>query len=68
MKYQRGKKTGWKITIAVVAMTTMLACGLLIALDVRKVAAEKKLERKPSQEHATTKATPSLPLPPPDQN
>ena len=67
MKYRKGKKTGRKITIAVVALTTVLACGLLIALDVRKVAAEKKFERKPSREHAT-KATSSLPpLLSPDQ-
>ena len=62
MKYQRGKTRGWKIAIAVIAV--MLACGLLIALDVRKIAAEKKFEPKPS----TTKTTPSLPLPPPDPN
>jgi hypothetical protein len=69
MKYRRGKKTGRKITIAVVALTTVLACGLLIALDVRKVAAEKKLEPKPLREHATIKVGPSLPpLPPPDQD
>lgn len=69
MKYQRGKKTGWKITIAVVAMMTVLACGLLIALDVRKVSAEKKFERKLSREHATTSVAPTLPpLPKPEQN
>ena len=62
MKYQRGKTRGWKIAIVLLAM--MLACGLLIALDVRKVAAEKKFEPKPS----TTKSASSLPLPSPDSN
>jgi len=69
MKYRKGKKMGRKITIAVVALATVLACGLLIALDVRKVSAEKKFERKPPREHSTTKAASSLPpLPSPDKD
>jgi hypothetical protein len=39
------KKPGWKVVVAIVALA-LLSCGLLIALDVRKVAAEKKHEQK----------------------
>jgi hypothetical protein len=45
MRYRERKKSGWKIAIAVVAIALLL-CGILIALDVRKVAREEKVERK----------------------
>jgi predicted MFS family arabinose efflux permease len=61
MKYQRGKKTGWRITLAVVAMMTMLACGLLIALDVRKVAREEKVERKFMKKETIAKPASTFP-------
>jgi hypothetical protein len=71
MKYQqpqypsRGgrKKSRWKLVLAIVALAS-LSCGLLIALDVRKVAAEKKHEQKLSN-GKTPK--PALKFPPLDK-
>jgi hypothetical protein len=52
-----------------VAGVTVLACGLLITLDVRKVAVEKKVDRKSAKEKPMSKAAPTLPLQPePDNN
>jgi len=60
---QRDQKKGrWKIAVAVVAMA-LLSCGVLIALDVRKVAVEKKIERRFAP--AKTLAKPELPFPTP---
>jgi hypothetical protein len=61
MIYRDRKKGRWKIVVAVVALA-LLSCGVLIALDVRKVAVEKKVERK----FAPTKtlAQPAQTLPP----
>ena len=55
------KKSGWRIAVAVVVLS-LLACGLLISLAVRKVAEEEKVERKfaPSK----TLAKPAQTLPP----
>ena len=59
---RRRGKSGWRIAIAVVAGMTMLACGLLITLDVRKVAVEKKVDRKAAKEKTRSKVAPTLPL------
>ena len=60
MMYREQKKSPWKIVVAVVA-AAILSCGVLIALDMRMVAVEKKVEQKfaPSK----TKAKPELPVP-----
>jgi hypothetical protein len=59
---RRRGKSGWRIAIAVVAGVTVLACGLLITLDVRKVAVEKKVDRKSTREKPRSKVAPALPL------
>lgn len=64
---KRGK-AGWRIVIAVIAGVTLLACGLLITLDVRKVAVEKKVDQKAAQEKTMSKIAPDLPVPPPTEN
>jgi hypothetical protein len=61
MRYQRRRKAGWRIAVAVVAIMTLLSCGLLIALDVRKVAAEKRFEQGFAKAKAMTKAAPTFP-------
>jgi hypothetical protein len=63
MRYQKRKKAGWRIAVAIIAIMTVLSCGLLIALDVRKVAAEKRFERKFARGKAMTKAAPTFPPP-----
>jgi hypothetical protein len=58
---QRDQKKGrWKIVVAVVAIA-MLSCGVLIALDVRKVSAEKQVERKFAPSKTLAKPAQSLP-------
>jgi len=64
---KRGK-AGWRIVIAVIA-GVLLACGLLITLDVRKVEVEKKVDRKAAQEKTMSNVAPELPVrPQPDNN
>ena len=62
MIYREQKRSRWKIALACVVLA-LLSCGVLIALDVRKIAVEKKVERK----FAPTKtlARPELPFPTP---
>ena len=62
MKYREQRRGRWKIAVAIVVVA-LFSCGILIALDVRKVAVEKKVERK----FAPTKtlARPELPFPTP---
>ena len=68
-KNRKRGKSGWRIVIAVVAGVTLLACGLLITLDVRKVAVEKKVDRKSAKEKTMSNVAPELPLQPqPDNN
>ena len=68
-KTRKRGKSGWRIVIAVVAGVTLLACGLLIALDVRKVAVEKKVDRQSAKEKTMSKVAPELPVQPqPDNN
>ena len=62
MIYREQKRGRWKIAVAVVAVA-LFSCGVLIALDVRKVAVEKKVERKFAP--AKTLAKPELPFPSP---
>jgi hypothetical protein len=65
---KRGK-AGWRIAIAVIAGVILLACGLLITLDVRKVEVEKKVDRKAAQEKTMSNVAPALPVQPqPDNN
>jgi hypothetical protein len=60
MRYRERRKAGWKIAVAVVA-AALLSCGLLIALDVRKVATEKRFEQKFEKAKAMTKTAPAFP-------
>lgn len=61
MRYRERKRSGWKIAVAVVAIA-LLSCGVFIALDVRKVAREEKVERKFFKKE--TIAKPASPFPP----
>jgi hypothetical protein len=61
MRYRERKKAGRRIAVAVVAIIALLSCGVLIALDVRKVAAEKKFEPRSAKAKATTKALLTFP-------
>jgi flagellar basal body-associated protein FliL len=63
---KRGK-SGWRIVIAVIAVT-LLACGLLITLDVRKVAVEKKVDQKAATKKTMSKVAPELPVQPQPEN
>jgi hypothetical protein len=45
MNYRERKKGRWKSAVAVVLLA-LFSCGVLIALDVRKVAREEKVERR----------------------
>lgn len=65
MIHREQKGGRWKITVAVVVMA-LLSCGVLIALDVRKVAVEKKVERKFAP--TRTQARPELPFPTPNDS
>ena len=68
MMYRERKKTGWRIALAVV-ITALLSCGVLIALDMQKLAAEKKFERQFAKEKPMAKTAPELPTPrDPDNN
>lgn len=64
----RKREKGWKIVVAVVAVVILLASGLLIALDVRKVAVEKKVDRKAATEKTMSKVAPELPVQPQPEN
>jgi flagellar basal body-associated protein FliL len=66
-KNRKRGKSGWRIVIAVIAVT-LLACGLLITLDVRKVAVEKKVDQKAAQEKTLSNVAPSLPVQPQPEN
>lgn len=69
IRNRRRGKSGWRIVIAVAAGVTLLACGLLITLDVRKVAVEKKVDRKAAKEKTMSNVAPELPVQPqPDNN
>jgi hypothetical protein len=65
---QRDQKKGrWKTVVAVVAIA-LLSCGVLIALDVRKIAVEKQVERKFAPSKPLAKPAQTLPpLPPSDE-
>ena len=60
MIYREQKKGRWKIAVAVVALA-LFSCGVLIALDVRKVAVEKKVERKFAPTKTLAPPAPTLP-------
>jgi len=60
MIHREQKRGGWKILLAVIVLA-LLSCGVLIALDVRKVSAEKKFERKFAKEKTMSTVSPSLP-------
>lgn len=64
---KRGK-AGWRIAIAVIAGVILLACGLLITLDVRKVEVEKKVDQKAATKKTMSKVAPELPVQPPAEN
>jgi flagellar basal body-associated protein FliL len=68
-KNRKRGKSGWRIAIIVIAGVTLLACGLLITLDVRKVSVEKKVDRQSAKEKTLSNVAPELPLQPqPDNN
>jgi len=60
-------KAGWRIAVAVIA-GVLLACGLLITLDVRKVEVEKKVDRKAAKEKTMSNVAPALPVQPQQQD
>jgi flagellar basal body-associated protein FliL len=64
----RKREKSWRIAIAVIAGVILLGCGLLITLDVRKVAVEKKVDRKSASEKTMSKIAPELPVQPPAEN
>ena len=67
---EQKKKSGGRIAVIAVILA-LLSCGILIALDVRKEAEEKKFERKFPVEKTLAKPPPTFPplqKPPPDQN
>jgi hypothetical protein len=69
IKNRKRGRSGWRIAIIAIAGVTLLACGLLITLDVRKVAVEKKVDQKSATEKTMSKVAPELPLQPqPDNN
>ena len=63
-KNRKRGNAGWRIVIAIIALM-LLACGLLITLDVRKVSVEKKVDQKAAQGKTMSKIAPDLPVPPP---
>lgn len=68
MRYRERKKSRGRIAVAAVIIAVLL-CGLLIALNVLKVAEEKKSERKFPQEKTLAKPAPTFPpLERPDKN
>jgi flagellar basal body-associated protein FliL len=54
------KKSRWRMAVAAVVLA-LLACGVSIALAVRKIEVEKKIERKFSPNSALPKPTPKFP-------
>ena len=66
-KNRKRGKSGWRIVVAIIALM-LLACGLLITLDVRKVSVEKKVDQKAAQGKTMSKIAPDLPVPPPADN
>lgn len=67
MRYRGQKRGGWKIALAVVVLA-LFSCGVLIALDVRKVAVEKKVERKFAPSKTLAPPAPTLPPLPQSDN
>lgn len=67
MRYRGQKRGGWKIALAVVVLA-LFSCGVLIALDVRKVAVEKKVERKFAPVKTLAQPAPTLPPLPQSDN
>ena len=66
-KNRKRGKSGWRIVIAIIALM-LLACGLLITLDVRKVSVEKKVDQKAAEGKTMSKIAPDLPVPRPAEN
>lgn len=66
-KNRKAGKSGWRIALAVIA-GVLLACGLLITLDIRKVAVEKKVDRKAATEKTMSNVAPELPVQPQPEN
>jgi flagellar basal body-associated protein FliL len=64
---KRGK-SAWRIVIAVIAGVILLASGLLITLDVRKVAVEKKVDQKAAKEKTMSNVAREFPVQPPENN
>ncbi|MEY2489973.1 MAG: hypothetical protein QOC70_1915 [Verrucomicrobiota bacterium] len=60
MIHRERRKAGWRIAVAVVAVA-LLSCAVLIALDVRKVATEKRVERKFPRDKTLAKPAPTFP-------
>lgn len=58
---QKRGKLGWKIALIVLAIVTLLASGLLITLDVRKVEVEKKIDQEAAKEKPMSRTAPTFP-------
>lgn len=70
MRSRDRKKPGGRIAVLVVIIA-MLSCGLLIVLNMRKMAEETKFERSFPEEKTVPKPPPKFPpfeKPPPDKN
>ena len=55
----------WTIALIILAVATLLASGVLITLDVRKVSVEKKVDQKAAEGKTLSKVAPELPVQPP---
>ena len=67
MRYRGQKRGSWKIALAVVVLA-LFSCGVLIALDVRKVAVEKKVEQKFAPSKTLAQPAPTFPPLPQSDN
>ena len=68
MKYREQKKSRWRFAVAFVLIALFFSCGVLIALDVRKLAEEKKVEAKYAPPKTQMSTAPTLPQLPQTEN
>lgn len=61
MRNRERKKTGRRIAVAAAVILALLSCGILIALNMRQEAEEKKFERKFPEEKTLAKPPPTFP-------
>ncbi|HEV2842937.1 MAG TPA: hypothetical protein VGW39_16570 [Chthoniobacterales bacterium] len=61
MRNRERKKYGRRIAVVAAVILALLSCGILIALDVRKEAEEKKFQRRFPEEKTLAKPPPTFP-------